>query len=381
MVWTPSATARDLAERCELDRAGHGAGGSPTVTSSFRVAAVATVIVGLAATATLAATTLRDTVAVPRTQALASGALSMSNSHDGQAIFRATDLAPGGSATGTVTIRNTGTVSGLLVLSPGTAQTAGVRGQALLDALRLQIADVTADVPDAVYGGGLAELPPLALGALTPGDERTYRFTATLPDGGPAPQDAGDNLLQHASMSVAYDWTLTETTEPPVVEPPIVTPPAAAPPVGDPAVGGPSDPAAAPPAAPRPPRACIIRRVGNAKGNLLKGGGKGDLIYGKGGADRIYGRGGRDCLWGGTGNDRMFGGAGDDRLHGSTGRDYLVGNAGRDRIVGGFGNDRISARDGNNDSIDCGPGRDRAVVDRGDKVRRCEIVVRPARRR
>jgi Ca2+-binding RTX toxin-like protein len=346
-----------------------------------RIAALAAVIVALAATAALAPTSRRDAAAVPHAQALVSGTLSMSNSHDGQAIFRANDLAPGGSATGTVTIRNTGTVSGALALSPGPAEVSGERGQALLDAMRLQIADVTADAQSAVYAGGLGELTPLALRTLTPGDARTYRFSATLPDGGAGPQDGGDNLLQHASMSVAYDWTLTETNEPPAGEPPVTPPPAAEPPLGAPGVGGSSHPAAPPQTAPRLPRACIVRRVGNAKRNLLTGSGRGDLIYGKGGADRIYGRGGRDCLWGGTGNDRVYGGAGADTLHGSTGRDYLVGNTGRDRLIGGFGNDRISARDGDNDTIDCGPGRDRALVDRGDKVRRCEIVVRPARRR
>jgi hypothetical protein len=340
-----------------------------------RIAALAAAIVALAATATLAATRDRDPAAAPRVQALAAGALSMSNSRDGQAIFSASDLAPGGSATGSVTIRNTGTVAGSLVLSPGTAEATGARGQALLGALRLQIADVTSDAPTAVYGGGLAELTELALSTLAPGDARTYSFSATLPDGGPSPQDAGDNLLQDASMRVAYDWTLTQTDEPPTSEPPVVTPPP-----GPPNVAGSSDLATSPPAAPRPPRACIIRRDGNAHPNLLTGSGKGDLIYGKGGADRIYGRGGRDCLWGGTGNDRLFGGSGADNLHGSTGGDYLRGNGGRDRLVGGFGNDVISARDGENDSIDCGPGHDRALVDRGDRVRRCERVLRPGRR-
>jgi len=87
-----------------------------------------------------------------------------------------------------------------------------------------------------------------------------------------------------------------------------------------------------------------------------------------------------DCLWGGTGKDRISGGAGNDRLHGSTGGDVLRGGPGRDRIDGGFGSDVIYARDGRNDVIDCGPGRDRAVVDRGDRLRRCERVQRSARR-
>jgi Ca2+-binding RTX toxin-like protein len=73
---------------------------------------------------------------------------------------------------------------------------------------------------------------------------------------------------------------------------------------------------------------------------------------------------------------------GADQLHGSPGNDVLKGNAGRDSIIiAGFGADLVHARDGEPDWIDCGPGRDRAVVDRGDRVRGCEHVVRPAPRR
>ena len=40
------------------------------------------------------------------------------------------------------------------------------------------------------------------------------------------------------------------------------------------------------------------------------------------------------------------------------------------------GNDRISSRDSRRDVIDCGPGRDAAIVDRVDRTRRCETVIR-----
>ena len=316
----------------------------------------------------------------------------MSNSRDGRAIFSASNLAPGDSATGTVTIANTGTVAGSLALSARLERTSERGGRALLDALALRIDDVTAGAAAAVYAGPLDAPRALALAALAPGDARTYRFSARLRDGGASPNDRGDNLLQHASLSVAYDWTLTQPEAvPPVTTPPPSPPP---PPPTPPHAPAPAAPAPAAPAAGESPganapvrpvrrrsRACLRRVVGNARGNRLVGSSRGDLIYGRGGNDRISARGGNDCVWGGTGADRIEGGPGADRLHGSTGADRITGNSGRDSIWGGFGSDVIYARDGERDTIDCGPGRDRAVVDRGDRVRNCEHVLRSPRRR
>jgi hypothetical protein len=47
-----------------------------------------------------------------------------------------------------------------------------------------------------------------------------------------------------------------------------------------------------------------------------------------------------------------------------------------DRLSGGAGNDRVTAVDGKRDAVDCGPGRDTAVVDSHDRVRGCEHVLR-----
>jgi len=143
-----------------------------------RIAVVVAAAVGLAVTGALSAPSHRDTLeAAPVQQSFATGALTMSNSRDGRSIFSASQLAPGGSATGTVTIRNSGSVAGSLVLSPGVADSSGPRGRALLGALRLRIDDVTTAVESAVYSGGLEELPALALDTLGPGGERSYRFS------------------------------------------------------------------------------------------------------------------------------------------------------------------------------------------------------------
>ena len=68
---------------------------------------------------------------------------------------------------------------------------------------------------------------------------------------------------------------------------------------------------------------------------------------------------------GGSGNDRVDGGSGDDVVRGGSGNDRVIGGSGRDELWGGRGNDLLYAADNRRDaSIDCGPGRDVAVIDR-----------------
>ncbi len=99
-------------------------------------------------------------------------------------------------------------------------------------------------------------------------------------------------------------------------------------------------------------------RSGTAGPDRLTGTALGDTLYGLGGNDVLLGLGGNDVLFGGRGND------------------LLVGGPGRDRLYGGPGNDTLRARDGLRDVVDCGPGRDTAIVDRIDRVSGCERVQR-----
>lgn len=104
------------------------------------------------------------------------------------------------------------------------------------------------------------------------------------------------------------------------------------------------------------------------------------LFVGTRRADRLVGTNGPDELRGLAGNDRLSGLGGDDRLSGGEGNDRLTGGRGTDTLLGGPGNDVLSARDGKRDTVDCGKGRrDRAVVDRRDRVRGCERVSRRGR--
>jgi hypothetical protein len=127
--------------------------------------------------------------------------------------------------------------------------------------------------------------------------------------------------------------------------------------------------------------------TGGAGGDRLDGGAGADVLLGGTGDDRLTGGTGDDRLTGGTGNDRLDGGSGSDRLDGGTGNDRLTGGAGNDRLTGGSGRDRLDggagndvldARDGRGgDVVRCGSGRDKALIDRGDRVSRdCESLRR-----
>ena len=137
----------------------------------------------------------------------AKGSLSLSNSRGGGAIFSASNMAPGDSTTGSVTIGNTGTVAGRLELDRSQLEdVAGLHGGVLSRRLDLTVAHSGTTL----YSGQLADMPRLSAGTLGPGESRTYSFTVSLPDGGdPADPETGDNLYLGGSVKARYDWVAT----------------------------------------------------------------------------------------------------------------------------------------------------------------------------
>jgi Ca2+-binding RTX toxin-like protein len=110
------------------------------------------------------------------------------------------------------------------------------------------------------------------------------------------------------------------------------------------------------PAAPKP---CSVKKSGTRRNDVLKGGAGPALLRGLAGNDKLSGLGADDCLEGGPGND------------------ILTGGPDKDKLTGGRGNDVINAADHEKDVIDCGKGRrDRATVDKIDRVRGCEQLKR-----
>lgn len=85
---------------------------------------------------------------------------------------------------------------------------------------------------------------------------------------------------------------------------------------------------------------CGNRIDGTRKSEALRGGQDSEVIYGRGGKDKIRPRGATDCVYAGRGKDRVM------------------------------------ARGGGPDRIRCGRGRDVAYVDRSDRVKGCERVLR-----
>ncbi len=127
--------------------------------------------------------------------------------------------------------------------------------------------------------------------------------------------------------------------------------------------------------------------VGNQRDNKLVGTQKRDDIFGRFGKDVLVGLRGGDHLHGEEGSDILLGDWGNDWLWGLGRDDTLDGGHGADRIWPGYGGDVVEAGSGNDvvragdedgrlDSVDCGAGFDRAVVNRRDQAFNCERVVR-----
>ena len=78
--------------------------------------------------------------------------------------------------------------------------------------------------------------------------------------------------------------------------------------------------------------------------------------------------------YGQAGGDESRGDEDDDKLRGGKGDDRVIGGTGKDLLTAGGGRDVVSSADGERDRVRCGRNRDRATVDRLDKVRGCEKV-------
>jgi hypothetical protein len=64
------------------------------------------------------------------------------------------------------------------------------------------------------------------------------------------------------------------------------------------------------------------------------------------------------------------------RIIGTNGADYIKGSPGPDLVRARASTDRVNTRGGLSDIVNCGRGRDKAVVDSTDITRRCEKVIR-----
>src|SRR5919205_1246930 len=114
----------------------------------------------------------------------ATGDFQVTNSRDGQAIFQANGLSPGGAVSGTVQLTNTGALPGDLAIEQLDVQDQpGANGGLLSSAVHVDISDVTAGSSVPIFTGQLGGVGNRPLGSIGPGEARTFEFTASLPDG------------------------------------------------------------------------------------------------------------------------------------------------------------------------------------------------------
>ncbi len=141
----------------------------------------------------------------------ATGDLSIWNSLDGQAVFQFSGLAPGHSVNGTVQLKNTGSLPGDLGLEQlNVHDQPGANGGRLSEAVRLDITDVTGGNSIPVFAGQLGALASQPVGAIGPGEGRTFHFRASLPDTGlPPSPTGGDNAYAGSGITMRYAWNAT----------------------------------------------------------------------------------------------------------------------------------------------------------------------------
>jgi hypothetical protein len=136
------------------------------------------------------------------------GKLAMENTPNGMSVT-VTNMVPGDSHDGTVTIANTGDVQGNFYLEPVTISGDTMDGK-FANELQVVINDGKADI----YKGSLSGLKQVDLGVWQPKDQKTFSFHVSFPDNGrTASTKAGegaignDNQYMGASTTAQFDWT------------------------------------------------------------------------------------------------------------------------------------------------------------------------------
>jgi spore coat-associated protein N len=174
--------------------------------------ALATLLIAVGVTAASGAN-FNATSANP-SNTFSAGTMKILNSNEGVAIFGALDMAPGDTATGTVDIKNDGTLPGPFTLTRG-AITNEHATYKLSEKLDLVITDCgpdmncgTAGDNTTVYSGGtIAEMGTAGhsvapLGSFAAAEEHRYQFVATLDS------TVSDNY-QGKGTEVQFDWSAT----------------------------------------------------------------------------------------------------------------------------------------------------------------------------
>jgi hypothetical protein len=136
------------------------------------------------------------------TLAVTTGTLTQSNTKAGSAVISLTNMKPGDTVTGSLTLTNTGSLKQVFTLKETGAQdgfTYTNASGATVSYLNLAILDTTSGAT--VYNGALGGVATagVALGTYAPAEAHTYRFTVTL-------DQATPNTYQSKSAAATYNW-------------------------------------------------------------------------------------------------------------------------------------------------------------------------------
>jgi hypothetical protein len=145
----------------------------------------------------------------------ATGTLSMVNSKDSSAVLTASNLRPGGSASGDVDILNSGSLSGAFSLARGTVSDSDAANP-LSAKLNLTVTDCgtfSGSTPPACgdgddvtkYSGTIADMGTAghsiaALGTFAAAEKHRYHFSVTL-------DSQATDTYQGATSTVRFDWS------------------------------------------------------------------------------------------------------------------------------------------------------------------------------
>lgn len=118
---------------------------------------------------------------------VSSGTLIQENDKDGIAIYTGTNLKPGDVTTGTVTVKNAGTLAGTFTLSQREAASTFSAGM-----MNLKIVETRGASSRTVYNGDIQSAGTnVALGRFAAGETRVYTYTATFNQAAVVETDAG----------------------------------------------------------------------------------------------------------------------------------------------------------------------------------------------
>jgi hypothetical protein len=142
-----------------------------------------------------------------------SGEASILNSREGLPIVSMSDMKPGDTASGEVTLENDGTARGRFVLAPlDLVSDPGPGGGKLADNLIVRVYLTQGSKTTRRYAGRLSKMGEVAAGKFKPGVSGTYTFEVMLQDTGVPPPPTpsrpvrGDNKYQGATATVTFGW-------------------------------------------------------------------------------------------------------------------------------------------------------------------------------